>query len=198
LTGRARELNALALRQDPGSINRYREMAFLELEDGHLEPARRYLEVLSFINLTDRDAAQALAQLYADQLGRPIDAAEVVRRTFLGQPPPWAVSILAAEDYLLGDPQAAINKFSAVRASPLLSDSVYYSVARIAYASGMTDTARNIIEYVTSNGDREHPFFRRAHWLLRHRLAPPAVKSESEPEPDSASLEAAAKTVDRG
>jgi tetratricopeptide (TPR) repeat protein len=59
----ARQLNELALRTEPGAISLYRELGFLELETGHLEQARSYLEVSSFVDTEDRDAAIALARL---------------------------------------------------------------------------------------------------------------------------------------
>ena len=167
----ARRLNDLSLRLDPGNIGRYREMALLEMEEGNLDTARRYLEVLTFIDLADRDSAKALAQLYADQLGQPIQAAEVVQRAFPSNPPPWAVSILAAQAYLRGDAEGAIEHFNAVSGSPLLTDDVFYDVARIAYASGQHALAASIFQYVVNHGDRDHPERPRANWLLSRRLA---------------------------
>ncbi len=177
----ARDLNERVLRIDPGAIPRYKEIAYLELEEGRLDIARRYFEVLTFINLSDKEAAKTLAQLYANRLGRPIEAANVVRRSFPGSPPPWAVAILAAESYLLGDPNEAFQAFARVSSSPLIGDDEYYTLGRIAYASGMLDTAYKLFNTITFSGDRDHPDRLRAHWILKRRLEPPA---EPEPSPE--------------
>ncbi len=204
----ARELNRMALRLDAGEKNRFQELAFIELAEGNLHTARRYLEVLSLIDISDKQSAKALAQLYFNQLGKPVEAAEVVRRTFTVQPPPWAVTILAAEEYLLGHAEDAIRRYRAVERSPLLDDDTFYTVAGIAYASGNLEMAHDIIQYILVKGDRDHRWRERAQWLFEKRLAnlPHATATQgsgagagaepaAEPSPAAAVAEATPITV---
>jgi tetratricopeptide (TPR) repeat protein len=166
----ARELNTLALRLAPGAITLYRDLAFIELEEGHLEVARRYLEVLSFVDLNDRESAMALAELDFRQLGQPTRAADVVRRTFPGTLPPAAIEILAAEAYLLGRPIEAINKFRSIAESPLITADTYRSVARIAYASALDEVARLLYETALLAYPQDAPQRARIEWILNGPL----------------------------
>jgi len=167
----AREFNNLALQIEPGAINLYKDLAFLERQDGHLDRSRRYLEVLSFVDLNDREAAMELAKLDFQQLGQPLRAAEVVRRTFGSALPPDGVEIVAAEAFLLGRPLDAITAFYAVQGSPLVSAATYLTVARIAYASGIDEIAKPLFELVVKNIAADDPRAARPQWLLEKRLA---------------------------
>jgi len=169
----AHRLNELALRMEPGAVLLYRELAFLELEMGHLETARSYLEVLSFVDLDDRDAAMELARLDFRRLGQPVRAANVVRRTFSNMVPPDMVEILAAEAWLLGRPEEAITDFVKVSYSPLISADTYTTVMRIAWASGEDEVARLTANLVLQNTSEGDPRRARAEWLLS-RLPKPA------------------------
>jgi len=172
----ARELNAAALRLEPGAINLYRELAFLELELGNLQEARSYLEVLSFVDINDRDAALALADLDFRQLGQPVLAADIVRRTFTGVTPPDMVEILAAEAWLLGRPDDAINEFIKLSRSPLVSGDTYLTILRIAYAGGFTDVARLVAGKALEGFAADDPHRLRVEYLLTRRLqASPAA-----------------------
>ena len=168
-----RQLNEMALRTEPGAIALYRELGFLELETGHLEQARSYLEVSSFVDTEDRDAAIELARLDFRQLGQPVRAADVVRRTFSGTIPPDMVEILAAEAWLKGKPQEAIEQFYKVSKSPLISADTYLTVTRIAYAAGLDDVARFTADLVLQNTAADDPRRARMQWLLDHRLSKP-------------------------
>lgn len=170
LTQRARELNELALRITPGSVRLFNELAYLELKEGNLDTARRYLQVLCVTNVTDRATAMALSKLDFQQLGRPRRAADTVRRTFHGTLPPKAVEILAAEAYLLGNPQDAIKQFHAISRSPLLSADTYLTVARIAYSAGEDAIARLLFEQVLLETDEDDPRRPRCLWLCEERL----------------------------
>jgi tetratricopeptide (TPR) repeat protein len=171
----ARQLNEMALRTEPGAITLYRELGFLELEAGALEDARSYLEVLSFVDVEDREAVMALAQLDFRQLGQPVRAADVVRRTFTsGTIPPDMVEILAAEAWLLGRPQDAITEFYKVSKSPLISPDTYLTVTRIAYAAGLDDVARFTGDLMLANTPADDPRRPRVQWLLDRRLPKPA------------------------
>ncbi len=171
----ARQLNELALRMEPGLITLYRELAFLELELGNLETARSYLEVLSFVDLDDRDAAMELARLDFRQLGQPVRAAEVVRRTFTGIIPPDMVEILAAEAWLQGRPKDAISEFYKVSRSPLISADTYTTVMRIGWASGEAEVARFTANLLQQSTTEDDPRRARPQWLLG-RLPKPAAQ----------------------
>ncbi|HEX5012155.1 MAG TPA: tetratricopeptide repeat protein [Planctomycetota bacterium] len=171
----ARQLNELVLRTEPGAIALYRELGFLELEIGHPEQARAYLEVSSFVAPEDRDAAIELARLDFRQLGQPVRAADVVRRTFSGTIPPDMVEILAAEAWLLGRPTDAIEQFYKVSKSPLISADTYLTVTRIAYAAGLDDMARFTADLVLQNTAADDPRRARMQWLLDRRLPKPSV-----------------------
>ncbi len=166
----ARRLNEMALRLEPGSITQYRELANLELEEGHLDIARRYYEVLSFADLSDKETSIILAKLLFSRLGRPIEAAEVIERTFTHSLPPDAVEIMAARAYLEGDPAAAISEFAAVVGSPLITDETLMSVALIAYASSQDDVARALLDLVMEHVGAESPLYPRARFLRQERL----------------------------
>jgi Tfp pilus assembly protein PilF len=166
----ARELNAAALRLEPGAINLYRELAFLELELGKLQEARSYLEVLSFVDTSDRDAALALAHLDFRQLGQPVRAADIVRRTFTGVTPPDMVEILAAEAWLLGRPDDAITEFVKLSRSPLVSGDTYLTILRIAYAGGLTDVARLVGGKALESFADDDPRRARVEFLVTKRL----------------------------
>jgi tetratricopeptide (TPR) repeat protein len=167
----ARAHHAAALRLEPGAINLYRELAFLELELGNLQEARSYLEVLSFVDTTDRDAALALAHLDFRQLGQPARAADIVRRTFTGVTPPDMVEILAAEAWLLGRPDDAINEFVKLSRSPLVSGDTYLTILRIAYAGGGADVARLVAGEALEDFAGDDPRRARVEFLLQKRLA---------------------------
>ncbi|HTE06151.1 MAG TPA: tetratricopeptide repeat protein, partial [Planctomycetota bacterium] len=166
----ARELNNLALQIEPGAINLYRDLALLEREQGDLDRSRRYLEVLSFVDLYDREAAMDLARLDFLQLGEPLRAAEVVRRTFGTTMPPDAVEIVAAEAFLLGRPVDAIKAFYAVQGSPLVTADTYLTVARIAYAAGIDEIAKPLFDLIARSLPADDPRVARPKWLLERRL----------------------------
>jgi hypothetical protein len=105
-----------------------------------------------------------------------------VRRTFSGTIPPDMVEILAAEAWLKGKPQEAIEQFYKVSKSPLLSADTYLTVTRIAYAAGMDEVARFTAELLLQNSADDDPRRPRMQWLLDHRLprpAPPAKPTAS-------------------
>lgn len=176
LLEQARRLCELALRTEPGAIGLYREMGFLELQLGQLQEARNYLEVLSFVDIDDRDAAMELARLDFRQLGQPVRAADVVRRTFTGTVPPDMVEILAAEAWLLGRPQDAVNQFIQVSKSPLISADTYMTVLRISYAAALDDVARFVADLALKNMAAEDPRRPRVEFLLDKRLPKPTAK----------------------
>jgi tetratricopeptide (TPR) repeat protein len=167
----AHALGRIALRLNPGSLPVYRDMATLELDRGELEAARRYLKALSFLKPGDRETSLQLAQLDFQQLGHPVRAAEVVRRTYPGTKPIEAIQILSAEAYLHGHPAEALNLFYAVARNPLISGDTYLTVARIAYASGEDLMAKLLyqrsLELLPADDARRGP----VDWLLKERLA---------------------------
>jgi tetratricopeptide (TPR) repeat protein len=183
LTQRARELSELALRITPGSVRLFNELAYLELEEGNLNTARRYLQVLSFTNVADREAAMALATLDFQQLGRPRRAADVVRRTFHGTLSPSAVEILAAEAYLLGHADDAIKQFHAISRSPLLSADTFLTVGRIAYSAGVDNIAVLLFKQVLLTTEEDDPRRARSRWLCEQRLSE-IEGPDSQPTPD--------------
>jgi hypothetical protein len=166
----ARDLTNLALQIEPAAINLYRDLAELEQEQGHTETARRYLEVLSFVDLQDREAAMDLARLDFQQLGQPTRAADVVRRTFTTGMPPDAVEIVAAEACLLGHPMDAIKAFYSIQHSPLITADTYITVARIAYASDLDEIAKPLFQLVVNSLPEDDPRRPRALWILDKRL----------------------------
>ncbi len=166
----AYDVTQRALRLDPGSIIHVRELALLELERGNLDLARRYLEALRFIDTKDREGAMTLAQLYFEEIGEPMRAAEVVDATFLGNMPPEATKILAARTYLQGDGPGAIAEFTAIIGSPLITEYTIMSVARIAYASGQDDAARTLLDQALSRIDETHEVYGRANYLRGQRI----------------------------
>jgi tetratricopeptide (TPR) repeat protein len=176
----AESLCDAALLADPGSLTAVRELAFLHLESGRLDTARRYLEVLSFVDTNDKDSGMALARLYFQQLGQPSRAAEVVGRTFTGTKPIDGVEILAAEAYLAGRPDEALGLFQTVARSPGITPDTYLTVARIAYAAGEDATARLLYDRVLEKLGPNDPRRPRAHWLRTVRLAQPVPRQPSQ------------------
>jgi tetratricopeptide (TPR) repeat protein len=174
------ELGEVALLVDPGSLAATRELSTLDLEAGRLDAARRRLEVLSFVDSSDKGPGMTLARLYFQQLGQPSRAADVVRRTFTGTKPIEAVEILAAESYLEGRPDEALGLFQAVARSPGITPDTYLTVARIAYASARDDVARALYDRVLEQLGPTDPRRSRAHWLRTVRLAQPAPPQPSE------------------
>jgi len=166
----ARQLNLLALRLDSGNIELYREYAYLERDEGNMDLARRYFEVLSFVDIDDKQAALDLAEIYFSQLGQPLQAASVIDRSFYGTLPPVAAEIIAARAYLMGNPEDAINEFYAVIGSPLITEYTVMHVARIAYASGQDEIAAGLLELVLQQAPSGHPLHSRADFLLHRRL----------------------------
>jgi Tfp pilus assembly protein PilF len=170
----ARKLLRDALRAEPGSLLVYRELAQLELDQNDLDPARRYLDLLTFVDQFDRDAGLTLAELHFQRLGQPDRAADVVRRTYPGSMPIEAAEILAAEAYLHGHIKEALNQFFNAAHSPLISAGTYLTVARIAYAGGEDDTARQLYDQVLQKLPLDDPRRPRAQWLRTERLHNPS------------------------
>lgn len=170
LTEPARKLLRVALRAEPGSLLVYRELAQLELDQNELDTARRYLDLLTFVDVFDRDAGLTLAELHFQRLGQPDRAADVVRRTYPGSMPIEAAEILAAEAYLHGHIKEALNQFFNAAHSPLISAGTYLTVARIAYAGGQDDTARQLYDQVLQKLSPTDPRRPRAQWLRSERL----------------------------
>ena len=188
----ARKLNEAALRTTPGAVQLYRELAFLELDEGRLEEARSYLEVLSFVDVNDREAAMALANLDFQQLGQPVRAAEIVRRTFTSNPPPEMTEILAAEAWLLGRPTDALNDFYSIGSSPLITPDTYWTVARIAFAAGQDDVARSLFDLFLARSGEDDGRRARAEYLkgrARQTAGAPASSPASSPAAEAADAE---------
>ena len=176
LPGLARELNTIALRLDPGNVLLYRELAFLELAEGHLDTARRYLEVLSFVDRTDKEAPLALAKLLFEQVGQPQKAAEVVRRAFLSSMPPLAVEILAAESYLRGRIDDALASFQSLRSNPAVTVETVLDVGRMAFAARRDTGAAAALDLFLTTAPRDHPSRSRAESMRKsciHDSTPP-------------------------
>ena len=189
----ARALLRAALGADPGSLAVYRELAQLELDQNNLDTARRYLDLLTFVDQYDRDAGLTLAQLHFQRLGQPDKAADVVRRTYPGSMPIEAAEILAAEAYLHGHIKDALNQFFNAARSPLISADTYLTVARIAYAGGQDDVARQLYDTVLQKLSPNDPRRPRAQWLRDERLAAPAAAPPAEGEPAPAGAAAPAE-----
>lgn len=166
----AYDLTRRALRFDPGSLIHLHELALLELEIGNIDRARRYFEALRVIDTKDREAAMTLAQLYFEEIGEPMRAAEVVDATFLGNMPPEATLILAARTYMQGDGPGAIAEFTSIIGSPLITEYTMMAVGRIAYAAGEDEAARSLFEQVISRVDEDHELWGRAQYLAGRRL----------------------------
>jgi tetratricopeptide (TPR) repeat protein len=188
----ARALLRHALGADPGSLSVYRELAQLELDQNNLDTARRYLDLLTFVDQYDRDAGLTLAQLHFQRLGQPDKAADVVRRTYPGSMPIEAAEILAAEAYLHGHIKEALNQFFNAARSPLISADTYLTVARIAYAGGVDDVARQLYDQVLQKLPPDDPRRPRAQWLREERLAAPADAPPAEGEAPAAGADAGA------
>lgn len=166
----AYDLTRRALLLDPGSTIHLRELALLEVEIGNVDRARRYFEALRVIDTRDREAAVTLAQLYFEDIGEPMRAAEVIDGTFLGNMPPEATLILAARTYMQGDGPGAIAEFASIIGSPLITEYTMMSVARIAYASRQDDTARSLFDQVLGAVDDGHELWGRTTFLRNRRL----------------------------
>ena len=164
---RARTLNDLALQLEPGSVAQFQELAFLELDAGRLDVARRYLEVLSIVRPFDREAPLALSRLLFEQVGQPNLAADVVRRTYGRQVmPPSAVEVLAAESYLRGDALAALEAFRKISRHPEVTADTILTVARIAFASRLDKEAALLFEQFITRARPDHPAHARAAAML--------------------------------
>lgn len=171
----ARQLNELALEIQPGNVMLYRELAFLELEQGHLDTARRYLEVLSFVDLSDKEPPLALARLLFEQVGQPHKAAEVIRRAYPYSMPPMAVEILAAESYLRGRIDDALNSFHTLASNPLVTVETILDCARMAFAAGRDEGAAVTLDLFLTTAPKDHPSRPRAEVLRKACLLPPST-----------------------
>lgn len=167
LLPQARTLNLLALQLEPGSVAQFQELAFLELEDGRLDVARRYLEVLSIVRPFDREAPLALARLLFEQIGQPHLAAEVIRQTYSKQQmPPAAVEVLAAEAYLRGDAMLALESFRKISRHPDVTADTILTVARIAFAAHLDTEAKAVFEQFLARAAPNHPALTQAKAML--------------------------------
>ena len=86
------------------------------------------------------------------------------------RPPPDMVEILAAEAWLLGKPQDAVNQFVQVSKSPLISADTYMTVLRISYAAGFDDVARFVADLALKSMAADDPRRPRVEFLLDKRL----------------------------
>lgn len=162
----SRTLNELSLRLEPGAIIQFRELAFLELEQGNLDKARRYFEVITFVDQNDKESALALARLLFEKAGQPHVASEVIQRAYQHNMPPQAVEILAAEQFLRGDPEGALASFMKVRASPLVTADTFLSVGRMVYAAELDDpTAVAMFDQFLLMAPEDHPARARSEYL---------------------------------
>jgi tetratricopeptide (TPR) repeat protein len=161
----SRELHLLGMRLDPGNILLYRELAFLELDQGNLDLARRYLEVLSFVHKSDKDPPLALAQLLFEQIGQPHLAAEVIRATYSAFMPPSAVEILAAETFLRGRTEEALKLFNALRSNPNVTADTILNVGRMAFAARHDKVAKLMFDTFLTTAERDHPARKRTESL---------------------------------
>ncbi|MFT7461713.1 MAG: tetratricopeptide (TPR) repeat protein [Pseudohongiellaceae bacterium] len=153
----SRELQLVGMRLDPGNIQIYRELAYIELEEGHLDLARRYLEVLSFVNRGDKEPPLALARLLFEQVGQPHLAAKVIRTAYATTMPLSAVEILAAETYLRGRTTEALQLFHALRSNPLITADTVLNIGRMAYAAEYNDVAALMFEHFLKTASKDHP-----------------------------------------
>ncbi|GEM_PF-1849283 len=153
----SRELHEAAMHLDPGNIQLYRELAYIELEDGHLALARRYLEVLSFVNRGDKDPPLALARLLFEQVGQPHLAAKVIRSAYATSMPPSAVEIIAAETFLRGKTSEALALFHSLRSNPLVTPDTILNIGRMAFASEHDDVAKIMFDLFLTTAAKEHP-----------------------------------------
>jgi tetratricopeptide (TPR) repeat protein len=186
----ARDLIGTALRLQPGNVMLYRELAFLELEDGQLDTARRYLEVLSFVDRTDKDPPLALARLLFEQVGQPHKAAEVIRQAYNYELPTLAVEILGAESYLRGHIDEALSSFHSLRNNPLVTPETILDLARMAFAAGRDDGAAMTLDIFLTTAAKDHPGRPRAEKLRKacivSELETAAVDGEGLPGTDLA------------
>lgn len=174
----ARELNGMALRLEPGNVLLYRELAFLELEEGHLDTARSYLEVLAFVDRADKEAPLALARLLFEQVGQPHLASEVVKRAWPHSMPPLAVEILSAESYLRGNINDALSRFHVLRDNPLVTPDTVLDLAKMALAAGVDDGAAATFDIFLMQAAKSHPARARAEALRAScRLSAPVAST---------------------
>jgi len=167
LADRARQLTELALQLQPGNVLLYRELAYLELEEGNLDIARRYLEVLSFVDRSDKGPPLALARLLFEQVGQPHLAAEIIRRAYHYSMPPLAIEILGAEAYLRGDMDDALASFQSLRNNPLVTSDTILDLGRMAFAAGLDEPAAAALDLFLATAAREHPGRPRAQALRK-------------------------------
>jgi len=153
----SREMTLFGLRLDPGNVQLYRKLAFLELEQGNLGLARGYLEILSFLNPSDKDPPLALARLLSEQIGQPHLAAEVIRSTYSTSMPPSAVEVLAAETCLRGRTAEALALFHSLRSNPNVTTDTVLNIGRMAFASQHDDIAKVMFDLFLTTADRDHP-----------------------------------------
>ena len=153
----SRELHDFAMHLDPGNIQLYRELAYIELEAGHLALARRYLEVLSFVNRGDKDPPLALAQLLFEQVGQPHLAAKVIRAAYATSMPPSAVEIIAAETFLRGETGEALALFHSLRSNPLVTPDTILNIGRMAFAAERDDVAKIMLDLFLTTAAKDHP-----------------------------------------
>jgi tetratricopeptide (TPR) repeat protein len=183
LNDKARLLNNLALQWEPGSVELFRDLAAIELVEGNLEAARRYLEAVSIIQPNDRESPLALARLLFEQAGQPHVAADVIRQSYGQQLMPLAaVEVLAAELYLRGKPEEALQIFHEVRHHPQVTTNTLLTVARIAYAAGLDEEAIAIFNQFLQAADTRHPARDRVKSLL---AISSLEENEKAPEDDS-------------
>jgi len=181
LNDKARDLNSLALRLEPGSIELFRDLAALELAEGNLRTARRYLEAVSIIQPNDRESPLALARLLFEQVGQPHVAADVIRQSYgLQLMPPAAVEILAAELYLRNKPEEALKIFHKIRHHPQVTSDTLLTVGRIAFASGLDEEARAIFNQFLQTADSQDS----ARERVKSLLALSHVEADGEEEPE--------------
>ncbi|MGQ0552048.1 MAG: tetratricopeptide repeat protein [Planctomycetota bacterium] len=154
----------------PGDFTLFREQSYTDLILGRADRARRALDLLSFVDLNDQEAALALARLDFRQLGVPTRAADVIRRSFPASKPLEAIEILSAEAYLRGRPADAITLFMAVGNSPLITAETYLTVARIAYTAQVDDGARRLFDLALAMLSPEDPLRARTEYLRNVRL----------------------------
>lgn len=165
LNDRARHLYELMLRIDPGGIEHYRDIASLEIEEGNLSLARRFLEVLVFVDKRDKEPPLMLSRLLFEQVGQPHEAAKVVAEIFKHNMPPAAAEILAADFYMRGDLESAVRAFKKVATSPLVDENTYLTVGRIAFAGGDDLAAAQVFDLFLRTADPEHPDYKRVEAL---------------------------------
>ncbi|GJM20160.1 MAG: hypothetical protein DHS20C15_00750 [Planctomycetota bacterium] len=169
---RTRRLYEHALLLQPGAIEHFRELAYLDLEQGNLISARRFLEVLTFVEPSEKKAVLSLARLLFEQIGQPHQAAAFVQGAYQNNMPPEAVEVLAADAYLSGRGEDALTYFQRVAKSPLLTEDTYLTVGRIAYAAGLDESAAKVFDLFLLRAPDDHPARARVE-AMRDLCAPP-------------------------